>query len=126
MLNVCEFQGRFTKDPELKQTQGGVSVVAFTLACERDYKTGGKRETDFFNFVAWRNTAEFIARYFHKGDMAVVAGPAQVRSYTDKSGNKRDVVEFIVEKIYFSGEPRKASNMETEFQELDDDDELPF
>lgn len=126
MLNDVKLQGRFTKDPELRQTQNGTFVVAFTLAVERDYSKDGKRETDFINCVAWRGTAGFIAKYFTKGDMAIVVGAVQTRSYTDKNGNKREATEVMVDRAYFCGERRKAATQEQQFVELDDDVDLPF
>ena len=103
MLNKCCFQGRFTRDPELRTTTSGKSVAGFSLAVERRYRKEGQTEADFLDFVAWDKTAEFICRYFAKGQMAVVEAHAQRRSYQDKNGNNRTVVEFLVDDICFCG-----------------------
>jgi len=100
--------GRLTKDPELRRTQSGLAVTSFSLACERDYKDQqGNRETDFINCVAWRSTAEFVQKYFPKGRMATVTGRLQVRSYTDRDGNKRTASEVVVDNVYF-GESKRS------------------
>lgn len=90
MLNKIVLMGRLTRDPELRQTQSGNSVVSFTLACDRDFAAqGAEKETDFVDIVAWRGTAEFVSKYFSKGRMAVVSGRLQIRNWEDKDGNKR-------------------------------------
>jgi len=95
--------GRFTKDPELRATQSGTSVCSFSLACDRDYKdSNGKKETDFFDCVAWRKTAEFVSKYFAKGQMALVVGRLQNRDWKDKEGNKRRSTEIVVDNVYFA------------------------
>lgn len=94
---------RFTKDPELRTTNSGKNVATFSLAVERRYKKEGKTEADFFDFVAWDKTGEFICRYFTKGQMAVIEAHAQKRTYQDKNGNNRSVVEFLVDDINFCG-----------------------
>lgn len=125
MLNRIVLQGRFAKDPELKRTQGGVAVVSFSLAVEQDYKPeGGERKTDFINVVAWRGTAEFVARYFTKGRMAVVSGRLQTRDWTDTDGNRRKAVEVVADNVYFCDSRPKTE--EPELEELDDDGNLPF
>lgn len=125
MLNRIVLQGRFAKDPELKHTQGGVAVVSFSLAVEQDYKPeGGERKTDFINVVAWRGTAEFVARYFTKGRMAVVSGRLQTRDWTDTEGNRRKAVEVVADNVYFCDSRPKTE--EPELEELDDDGNLPF
>ena len=103
MLNHIVLQGRFTRDPELRRTAAGVAVASFTLAVDRDYTTAGnEKETDFIDVVVWRNTAEFVARNFSKGRMAVVSGRLQIRTWTDKEGNKRRSAEVIADGVYFS------------------------
>ena len=103
MLNHIVLQGRFTRDPELRRTAAGVAVATFTLAVDRDFKTeGGEKETDFIDVVVWRNTAEFVARNFSKGRMAVVSGSLRIRNWTDKEGNKRRNAEVIADGVYFS------------------------
>lgn len=99
MLNNITVMGRLTRDPELRHTQNGVAVTTFTIACDRDFK---KDETDFVTVVAWRNTAEFVSKYFAKGRMAVVVGSLQIRSYTDKDGNKRTAAEVVASNVYFA------------------------
>jgi len=108
MLNSIEVMGRLTRDPELRQTQSQIPVASFTLAVDRDYggRDGGEKQTDFIDCVAWRQTAEFISKYFFKGSMAVVSGRLQMRDWTDRDGNKRRSAEIVVENIYF-GEAKK-------------------
>ena len=107
MLNHIIIMGRLVRDPELRQTTGGVSVASFTLACERDYKgADDERAVDFIDAVAWRSTAEFVARNFTKGSMAVAEGRLQLRDWTDRDGNKRRSAEIAAEKIYFGGSRR--------------------
>lgn len=102
MLNRITVMGRLTADPELKTTTSGASVTSFTIACDRDFKNGsGEKETDFIEVVAFRNTAEFICKYFAKGRMAVVSGRLQIRNYTDKDGNKRKAAEIVSDAVYF-------------------------
>ena len=89
MLNHITIMGRLTRDPELRRTGSGVAVASFTVAVDRDYAADGQeRETDFIDCVAWRNTGEFVSKYFTKGSMAVVSGRLQIRSWSDKDGNK--------------------------------------
>ncbi len=107
MLNHIVLMGRLTRDPELRRTQSGIAVASFTLAVERDYKTEGvEREADFIDIVAWRSSAEFVQKYFVKGQMAVVSGRLQIRSWTDNSGNKRRSAEVVADNVYF-GEAKK-------------------
>ena len=95
--------GRLTADPELRQTPNGVSVVSFSVAVDRNFGgRDGNRQTDFINCVAWRQTAEFIAKYFAKGRMIALEGSIQTRNYEDKSGNKRTAVEVVVDAAYFA------------------------
>lgn len=109
MLNKAILMGRFTADPEMWKTQSGTSGTSFTLAVNRDFKKDGQQETDFINCVAWRNTAEFICKYFQKGQQAVVDGSIQTRSYTDKDGNKRTAFEVVVQSIYFADSKKETA-----------------
>lgn len=108
MLNQIVIMGRLTRDPELRRTGSGTAVASFTLAVDRDFsgKESGEKETDFIDCVAWRNTAEFVSKYFTKGRMAVVSGRLQIRLWTDKDGNKRRSAEVVAESVYF-GDSRK-------------------
>lgn len=109
-MNICILMGRLTADPELRSTQSGISVVQFTVAVDRDYqKQGEERQADFIYCVAWRQTAEFISKYFGKGRMIAVEGSIQTRNYEDKQGNKRTAVELIVNKAHFTGEKKQES-----------------
>ena len=111
MLNTITVMGRLTADPELRHTGNNIPVASFTLAVDRDYrdKASGEKQTDFIPVVAWRNTAEFAAKYFAKGRMAVVSGSLQMRKWTDKDGNKRTYAEIMAENIYF-GDSRQSSD----------------
>ena len=121
MLNQITVMGRLVRDPEIRYTQSGTPVTSFTLACERDFAQGDTKVTDFIDCVAWRNTAEFVSKYFAKGTMAVVNGRLQFRDWQDRDGNNRRNAEILVENIYF-GERKQQG-----FEELDEDDgELPF
>ena len=104
MLNRVVLMGRLTADPELKKTTSDLSVLSFTVAVERNYSGNKDKQTDFINCVAWRQTAEFISRYFSKGKMIALEGSIQVRNYTDKNDNKRQAVEVLVYQEYFAGE----------------------
>ena len=112
-MNQIVIMGRLTRDPELRQTPAGVSVASFSLAVDRGFtpKDGGERQTDFIDVVAWRNTAEFVSKYFVKGQMAAVTGRLQIRDWTDKDGNKRRSAEVVADNIYFteSKKSREAS-----------------
>ena len=104
MINVAVIMGRLTADPELKTTQGGNSVCSFTVAVDRNYAPQGQeRKTDFINVVAWRQTAEFVSKWFRKGQMIALKGPIQVRNYEDRNGNKRTAVEIVADNISFCG-----------------------
>ena len=108
MLNVCIIMGRLTRDPELRRTNSGKPVASFTVAVDRDYAPEGQeKETDFIDCVAWNGTAEFVDKYFKKGSMIVVNGRLQLRSWTDKDGNKRRSVEVLASNVYF-GESKKS------------------
>lgn len=110
MLNKIIIMGRLTRDPELRQSQSGVSVANFTLAVDRDFKDKqtGERPTDFIDVVAWRSTAEYVSRYFSKGRMAVVEGRLQLRDWTDKEGNKRRSAEVLAGSVYFGDSKRNG------------------
>ena len=110
MLNHITIMGRLTRDPELRRTGSGIAVASFTLAVDRDFggRDGGERETDFIDCVAWRQTGEFVSKYFTKGSMAVVSGRLQIRSWTDKDGNKRRTAEVVADNVYF-GESKRNS-----------------
>lgn len=110
MLNKIFIMGRLTRDPELRRTQSGTPVTSFSLAVDRDYKTqSGEKETDFIDVVAWRATAEFVAKYFTKGRMAVVEGRLQIRAWQDKEGNNRRSAEVVADNVYF-GDSRRDSD----------------
>lgn len=108
MLNHIVIMGRFTRDPELKTTTSGTPVASFTLAVDHDFsnKETGERGVDFIDCVAWRGTAEFVAKYFGKGRMAVVSGRLQIRQWTDSDGNKRRNAEVIADNVYFADSKR--------------------
>ena len=110
-LNKIFLQGRLTRDPELRRTGSGAAVTSFSLACDRDFKSqSGDKETDFIEVVAWKNTAEFVSKYFSKGRMAVVDGRLQIRDWTDKAGNKRTTAEVVADNVYFADSKRSESN----------------
>ena len=147
-MNQIVLMGRLTRDPELRHTQTGTAVASFSLAVDRGYasKDSGERQTDFIDIVAWRQTAEFVSKYFTKGQMAAVTGRLQIRDWNDKDGNKRRSAEVVADNVYFteSKKSREASGTYAEpksdfssgytspvatsdFAELDDDDgDLPF
>jgi single-strand DNA-binding protein len=110
MLNRIILMGRLTRDPELRHTQSNIPVASFTLACDRDFKSRdtGEKQTDFIDIVAWRQTGEFVSKYFTKGRMAVVEGRLQMRDWTDKEGNKRRSAEVVADNIYFGDSKRDA------------------
>ncbi len=112
MLNHITIMGRLTRDPELRRTGSGIAVASFTLAVDRDYspKDGGERETDFIDCVAWRQTGEFVSKYFAKGRMAVVSGRLQIRGWTDKEGNKRRSAEVVADNVYFGDSKRDGDS----------------
>lgn len=135
MLNVVVLTGRLTKDPELKTTPSGVYVLGFSIAVERRYRSGEDRQTDFINIVAWRKTAEFISKYFKKGQMIAIEGSLQSRKYQDKDGNNRTAVEVVANNAQFADYKRNddSSNTEaitangTDFIEIEaDQEDLPF
>ena len=152
MLNRIILMGRLTRDPELRRTSSGTAVTSFSLAVDRDFKSqSGEKETDFIDIVAWRNTAEFVSKYFTKGRMAVVEGRLQIRDWTDKDGGKRRSAEVVADNVYFgdskrdggdnsgynsgyapapashSAAPSNFSASGSDFAEIGEDDgELPF
>ena len=121
MLNRTIQMGRLTRDPELRRTPAGVAVCSFSIACDRDFKSAnGERETDFFDVVTWRSTAEFVSKFFRKGRMAVVEGRLQNRDWTDRDGNKRRSTEIIADNVYF-GDSKPKENGEGEHPAYGDD-----
>ena len=110
MLNHITIMGRLTRDPELRRTGSGIAVASFTLAVDRDFgkNDNGERETDFIDCVAWRQTGEFVSKYFTKGRMAVVSGRLQIRSWNDKDGNKRRTAEVVADNVYFGDSKRDS------------------
>jgi single-strand DNA-binding protein len=109
MLNRIIIMGRLARDPELRRTGSGTAVTSFTLAVDRDFKSqGGEKETDWIDVVAWRNTAEFVSKYFTKGRMAVVEGRLQMRNWTDRDGNKRVSAEVVADNVYFGDSKRDS------------------
>ena len=111
MLNKIFIMGRLTRDPELRRTPSGTPVTSFSLAVDRDYKSqSGEKETDFIDVVAWRSTAEFVAKYFTKGRMAVVSGRLQIRNWQDKEGNKRRSAEVVADNVYFGDSKRDSAD----------------
>ena len=111
MLNHIVLMGRLTRDPELRRTGSGVPVASFTVAVDRDFgsREGGEKETDFIDIVAWRNTAEFVSKYFTKGRMALVSGRLQIRNWNDKDGNKRRSAEVVADNVYFGDSKREGN-----------------
>lgn len=130
MLNHIVIMGRLTRDPELRRTQNGTAVTSFSLAVERDFKDpDGQRQADFIDVVAWRAEAEFVCKFFTKGRMAVVDGRLQMRSWTDKDGNKCRNAEVLAEHVYFGDSKRDSGDQYSpgEFQEIPEGDaETPF
>lgn len=131
MLNHICLDGRLTRDPELRHTGSGLAVASFTLAVDRDFENRetGKRETDFIDIMAWRNTAEFVSKYFTKGSRAIVSGRLQIRTWTDKEGNKRRNAEVVADNVYFGEkkEQKPAAPAAADFADpLDDDGFIPF
>ena len=148
-MNQIVLMGRLTRDPELRHTPSGIAVTSFSLAVDRGYtpKDGGERQTDFIDIVVWRGTAEFVSKYFVKGQMCAVTGRLQIRDWTDKEGNKRRSAEVVADNVYFTeskrsresagympsdrgGDDGRAYDSQlpaSDFAELDEDDgDLPF
>lgn len=155
MLNKVILMGRLTADPELRHTSNGIAVTSFTLAVNRSYaKEGTERVTDFIDIVAWRNTAEFVTKYFTKGQLVAVEGSIQTRTYQDKDGNNRKAFEVVASNVYFAESKRDGANRgdfggsnapsggnyqrqgepapsfengsDDDFKEIPSDDDLPF
>ena len=112
MLNHIIIMGRLTRDPELRRTGSGIAVASFTVAVDRDFggRAGGEKETDFIDCVAWRQTGEFVSKYFTKGSMIVVSGRLQIRNWNDKEGNKRRSAEVVADNVYFGESKRSNEN----------------
>ena len=107
MLNHIVLMGRLTRDPDLRYTQSQIPVASFRIAVERDYgRSGEEKQTDFIDIVAWRQTGEFVSKYFHKGSMIVVSGRLQMRDWQDKDGNKRTSAEVVADNVYFGDSKR--------------------
>mgnify|MGYP002588841995 FL=1 len=139
MLNSVCLMGRLTADPELKSTQSGVSVCSFRIAVDRTYTPKGQeKQTDFINIVTWRSTAEFVSRYFRKGQLVAVQGSIQTGQYTDRDGNKRTTFDVMADNVFFaekkaeSGETKQGAgydhspDIQGDFEEIVGNDELPF
>ncbi|MEE1126153.1 MAG: single-stranded DNA-binding protein [Acutalibacteraceae bacterium] len=155
MLNRVVIMGRLVAEPELKTTGSGISVSSFSVAVDRNYvKQGTERQTDFINVVAWRQTAEFVCKYFAKGQLIALEGSLQTRSYQDRDGHNRYVTEVVADNVFFTGDRRErtsngsygnygvptpqeppmpnntvntyTSGMPEDFEELPGDDDLPF
>ena len=112
MLNHITIMGRLTRDPELRRTGSGIAVASFTVAVDRDFasRESGERETDFIDCVAWRQTGEFVSKYFTKGRMAIVEGRLQIRDWTDKDGGKRRSAEVVADNVYFGDTKRDGAD----------------
>ena len=140
MFNLVVLTGRLTADPELKTTANGISVTTFSIAVDRRYRSGENKQTDFINIVAWRSSAEFVAKYFKKGNLIGIEGSIQTRNYQDKNGNNRTAFEVVANNVQFveskrdpaapaPAEPASFSNADVnDFADLGDvsDDDLPF
>jgi single-strand DNA-binding protein len=149
MLNVAVLMGRCVADPELRHTTNDISVTSFTIAIDRSFqKQGEDRQADFIDIVAWRQTADFVVKYFHKGSMIAVQGEIQTRSYTDKDGNKRKAFEIVADKVSFCGSKNESGGSSSpvpstaaapapayapqyaqpgsDFEEVPGSDDLPF
>lgn len=111
MINSVVIMGRLTADPELRQTPGGTSVCTFTVAVNRPYRADKEQQADFIDVVSWRQTAEFVSKYFSKGKMIIVEGSIQTRSYEDRNGNKRKAVEVVANNVQF-GEPKQKTDVD--------------
>lgn len=132
MLNHCVFHGRLTKDPELRRTNAGKAVVSFTVAVDRDYQKDGKKEADFIDCSAWEQKADFVKKYFTKGQEILVTGRLQSRKWQDKEGKDRISWEIQVEKVDFcgskgsSGQTAQAAAPGEDYPAIPDDGDLPF
>lgn len=132
MLNVTVLMGRLVADPELRHTQSDISVTSFTIAVDRSYqKAGADRQADFIDIVAWRSTAEFVCKYFSKGQLVGVQGSIQTRSYQDKDGNKRKAFEIVADEVHFAEKKKEQQSSTATASGYDapppvSDDDLPF
>ena len=127
MLNEVILMGRLTRDPDVRMTQNGTTAANFALACERDYAPQGQdRETDFFDIVAFRNTADFVGQYFAKGQLVAVKGRLQQRDWTDKQGNKRRTTEILADRCYFAEKRQDRDAASGGFQQMPDSTPVPF
>lgn len=140
MINNIVLMGRLTYEPEVRVTTSGVNVSAFQIACDRQYQSKTQeKQTDFIDCIAWRNSAEFLERYFHKGDMIAIQGTLETNNYTDKDGNRRKSTQVNVSQISFCGSKNNQNNGPYEqpaptyasadisgYEDIDDDDDLPF
>lgn len=141
MLNCVVIMGRLVADPELRTTASGLSVSSFAVAVDRNYaRPGEEKQTDFINVVAWRSTAEFVSKYFHKGSMIAVQGSLQTRRYEDKTGAKRTAYEVLADNVSFCGSKAEggtgnfggnnaasySNSTPDDFSQVVDDDDLPF
>lgn len=127
MLNEVILMGRLTRDPDVRMTQNGTTAANFALACERDYAPQGQdRETDFFDIVAFRNTADFVGQYFAKGQLVAVKGRLQQRDWTDKQGNKRRTTEILADRCYFAEKRQDRDASDAGFQQMSDSTPVPF
>lgn len=140
MLNKAILMGRMVQNPELKYTPSNIPVVSFTIAVNRNFKDqDGQYPTDFLDCVAWRNTAEFVSKYFQKGSLCALEGTIQTRMWEDKNGNKRKAVEIIADNVYFAESKKNSDNIpsnyepdinaystEDEFEEVGNDELTPF
>jgi len=130
-INSCVFLGRLSADIELRHTQSDVPVCNFTIAVDRKYKKDEERITDWIDCVAWRGTAEFVSKYFHKGDWIAVHGAMQTRIWEDQQGNKRKNTELVLDDLSFAGSKRESgSPVSNEYKDGDitvtSDDDIPF
>lgn len=144
-LNVVALIGRLVADPELRHTPNGVATCTFRIAADRSYSKDGERKADFIDIVTWRQTAEFVCKYFHKGSMIAVNGSIQTRNYEDKNGNKRTAFEVVAEGVHFASTAREAPKVDAQrtpepfktnaaaadvqqddFAVIDDSEDLPF
>ena len=122
MLNVVVIMGRLTATPELKTTSGGISVSSFKVAVDRAYQSGGEKQTDFISCTAWRQNAEFISKYFVKGQMIALKGTLQQKSFTDKDGNKRTTYDVVVDTADFCGGKQESKEPDVSYHDVDTSD----
>ena len=123
MLNHIDIMGRLTADPQLNGTKNGTPYVVFSVACDRDF---GEKKTDFFRVKAWKQTAEFVANYFKKGQLIIVSGRLMINDFNDREGNKVKLPEIQAEHVYFGASSTAPAKQESQFEELPVDEDLPF